>query len=372
MTSLTWSESVESMGLICKPDFGEARARWQALYEGEIIDRPVTAIEVPMNPANPAQSPQYLSFLAEGIDGALDQFEAYAKQTWYLGDAMPSYRPEAGADMFAGFLGTPLRYDWDRYPGGRPDAWSIPTVTSWEEALPLRLSEENELWQTVQRAVRRTAERGHGKYLVTSLDLHSNIDALTAMRGPGKLIYDMFDTPELVHRAMYDARAAYRQVSERIYALSNTDTWGSVRGPYSPGRYNTIASDIAAVLSPELFREFVMPAIEDEADYLDHAMFHIDGPDMLKFLDDILAVDGIQVINWVPGVQNQGKRFAEWTDVFRRVQDAGKIMQIYDVTAEEVKVLAKELHPARVYYSVKGVQTHQEADELLGWLTRHT
>jgi hypothetical protein len=182
----------------------------------------------------------------------------------------------------------------------------------------------------------------------------------------------MYDTPALVHRAMGDARKAYREVSDRVFGLSGADRWGSVRGPYSPGRCNTIACDIAAVLSPELFREFVMPAIEDEADYLDHAMFHIDGPDMLKFLDDVLAVRGIQVINLVPGVQTRGKRFAEWTDVFRRVQSAGKIMQIYDVTPEEVKALSRELHPERLYFSPTGVRTREEAEELLRWLTAHT
>jgi hypothetical protein len=115
-----------------------------------------------------------------------------------------------------------------------------------------------------------------------------------------------------------------------------------------------------------------MPAVEDEADYLDYAMFHIDGPDMLKFLDDILAVEGIHVINWVPGVQAGSKRFAEWTDVFHRVQDAGKVMQIYDVTPEEVKVLTKELRPELLYFSVKGVRSEKEAEELLIWLTENT
>jgi hypothetical protein len=182
----------------------------------------------------------------------------------------------------------------------------------------------------------------------------------------------MIDTPELVHRAMADMRRAYRHISDRVFELSDADTWGSVRGAYGPRRFNVIACDIAAVLSVDLFREFVMPSIEDEADYLDHAMFHIDGPDMLKFLDDILAVKRIQIINWVPGVQSGRKRFAEWMEVFRRVQDAGKIMQIYGVTPDEVRRLTRELRPERLYFAVAGMGTRREADDLLKWLEVNT
>ena len=359
------------MELSYKPDFEQARTRWKALYEGEIIDRPVTTITVPRDPARAVRPPQYLSVLVEGIEGALDQFEAYADATLFLGDAIPSYRPETGADMFAAFLGSPMQYDWSRYPGGRPDAWSLPILDDWGEALPLTL-QDNEQWRTVQHAVKRIAERGAGRYILTSLDLHSNIDALSALRGPGELIYDMHDAPELVHRAMADAMRVYREVSDRVFALARTETWGSIRGPYSPGRSNTIACDIAAVLSPELFREFVMPAVEDEADYLDHSMFHIDGPDMLKFLDDILAVEGIHVINWVPGVQNRARRFSDWIDVFRRVQAAGKVMQIHDVRVDETKALAKELRPERLYFSVGSLRTKREAEDLLEWLRKNT
>lgn len=359
------------MELAKKPDFEEAQQRWEALYAHEIIDRPVVTITVTKDATHPVKPPQYLSFLIDGIEASLDWFEEYLENTWFLGEAIPSYRPEAGADMFAAFLGTPMQFDFSGYPDRWPDAWSQPIVKHWPDAFPLEVQGNNELWQKMLHGLKRTAERGVGKYITTSADLHSNLDALVALRGSSELIFDMIDTPELVEQAMLAVRQAYQYISERFFSLSRADEWGSQRGPYCKGRFNIIACDTAAFLSPELFRKFVMPAIEEEAAWLDHSMFHIDGPDMLKFLDDILAVKEINVINWVPGVQSGSKRFAEWTDLFRKVQKAGKIMQIYSVTPDEVKWLSQQLRPELVYYSVNEVQTRAEGEALLKWLERN-
>ena len=167
---------------------------------------------------------------------------------------------------------------------------------------------------------------------------------------------------------MFEVRQVYLYISDHFFDLSKAEKWGSLRGPYCKGRFNIIACDTAALLSPDLFRKFVMPAIEEEAAYLDHSMFHIDGPDMLKFIDDILAVEAIDAINWVPGVQSGKKRFSEWIDLFHKVQKAGKIMEIYGVTPEEVKILSKQLKPELVYFSVGEVKTREEGEALLKWL----
>lgn len=359
------------MELKYKPDFEAVQNRWDALYAHELIDRPVTTIIVPKNLANPVKPPQYLSFLHDGIEESLDWFDTYLENTWFLGDALPCYRPEAGADMFAAFLGAPMSFDFSGYPERWPDAWSRPIVKNWPDVFPLKVQEDNELWQKMLHALQRTAERGAGRYIIASADLHSNLDALVALRGSSQMIFDMVDTPELVERAMWDARQAYRYISDRFFELSLADEWGSLRGPYCKGKFNMIACDVAAFISPELFRKFVMPAIEEEAAYLNHSMFHFDGLDMVKFMDDVLAVKAIDAINWVPGVQTGGKRFAEWTDFFHKVQKAGKIMQIYNVTADEVKMLSKELRPELVYYSVNDVQSREEAEALLKWLERN-
>ncbi|MCK5737646.1 hypothetical protein KAH55_00625 [bacterium] len=359
------------MELLYKPDFEKTQQRWEALYAGEIIDRPICNIVVPKDPAHPVKPPQYMSFVHDGIDSVMDWFENYCENTWFLGDAIPGYRPEPGCDMFGAFLGAKLEYNFEGYPERWPDAWAVPVVDDWNDFFPIRVQEDNPVWQQTLHALAVAADRMDGKALIYSPDLHSNIDALVALRGSTTLLYEILDQPELMHRAMNDVRNAFFTISDKFFELARAEKWGSLRGIYGQNRTNIVAADCAALLSPALFREFVLPAIVEEAEYLDHSMFHIDGPDMVKFLDDILAIKKIDAINYVPGVQTGNKRFAEWTDFFHKVQTAGKIMEIYAVTVDEVKQLHKVLKPDQVYYNVQ-VSDRAEGEGLLKWLTKNS
>ena len=131
--------------------------------------------------------------------------------------------------MFAAFLGAPMQFDFSGYPDRWPDAWSLPIVKNWQDVFPLKVQEDNELWQKMLHALKRTAERGAGKYIGTSPDLHSNLDALVALRGSSPIIFDMVDTPELAERAMFEVRQAYRYISDRFFELSRANEWGSLR-----------------------------------------------------------------------------------------------------------------------------------------------
>jgi len=348
-----------------KPDFEEARRRWEALWARELIDRPVTKIIVPRDSARPVDPPGYLMEVAQGIDAALDAFETYAEETLFLGDAIPAFQPSAGPDQFAAFLGAEIKYAQTERT-----SWVVPSVESWEHVLPLAVREDNPTWRMVQDAVRRIASRGEGKYLVGMLDLHTGLDALAAMRGPERLCLDLYDGPAAIGDALADVRPAFPAVYERVLDLGRMADRGTVRACYSPGRFNIIACDFASMIGPDMFRKFVLPVVEEEAAYLDHSMFHVDGPGVLVHLDDILALRDIDVINWVPSPPT--KPVTDWLDVFRRVQAAGKIMQILDADADGVKTLVKELRPERLYFERVQVACEKEARDLLSWLEANT
>lgn len=86
------------------------------------------------------------------------------------------------------------------------------------------------------------------------------------------------------------------------------------------------------MVSPEICREYIIPALEEEASFLDHCVLHLDGPDALPHLDDVLAIKGIDVLQWVPGAGQPP--VWKWTDVLLKAQKAGKGLQIYDVNLD--------------------------------------
>jgi hypothetical protein len=138
---------------------------------------------------------------------------------------------------------------------------------------------------------------------------------------------------------------------------------------YCEGRYNVIQCDFICMLSPRQARRFVIPALEEEANFWDHTIFHYDGPAALAHLDDILAIRGIDVIQWVPGAGQP--RTVEWMDLLKKIQQAGKGLWLYDWTVEEIQAVYKDLRPEGLWFSVR-VGSEREADQLLNWFRRNT
>ena len=86
-------------------------------------------------------------------------------------------------------------------------------------------------------------------------------------------------------------------------------------------------------------------------------------------MDDILAFKKIDAIQWVPG-DGQPKTF-EWMDLLHKIQAAGKGLYLYDWTVDDIKQHYHELKPEGVLFNLT-LDTPQQADELIEWLTAHT
>jgi 5-methyltetrahydrofolate--homocysteine methyltransferase len=129
-----------------------------------------------------------------------------------------------------------------------------------------------------------------------------------------------------------------------------------------------VECDVICLLGPRHARRFVLPAIAEEAAYLDHCIFHLDGPAALVHLDDLLAIPAIDAIQWVPG--DGQPRSPQWMDLLQKIQAAGKGLWL-DWTAEEIRQHYGDLRPEGVCFYTT-VSSPQAADELLDWLKRHT
>ena len=349
-----------------KPDFAEARRYWRAFWAGEIIDRPGIMIRAPKDGVKQEPGPPYMAGHDGNFDPAIDRMLAHAGTTYFAGEAIPCHSPSFGPDMFAGFLGADLARSAD----SSGTSWSMPTVENWADALPLELDSRNPIWRRMVDFVRRIAERCEGKLLVSHIDLHSNLDALAALRWPDRLCLDMYDCPDLVDRAMVDVRKIYFEVYAALYYVGKMNQYGSLGWSpfYGEGRMNFIQCDYICLLSPEMARRWVIPALEEEASFLDHCVYHYDGPDALVHLDDILGIEDLHVISWVPGAGNPAHR--DWIELFQRIQQAGKGLDIH-CSIGEIPFFHERLRPERVMYSC-WASSQKEADEAIKWLVDHT
>lgn len=55
------------------------------------------------------------------------------------------------------------------------------------------------------------------------------------------------------------------------------------------------------MISTQMYEELVVGELLEELDFLDASIYHLDGPDALKHLDRLLAIDKLKGIQWVYG-----------------------------------------------------------------------
>jgi hypothetical protein len=353
------------MDLQYKPDFERARAYWRAFWNRQVLDRPVVVATAPKDPAHPVKRPSILSRPGGNYAAALDRFEHWAGATYFAGEAVPSMDVWFGPDQFAAFLGAELTF-----AEADETSWTTPCVSDWR-AVDLKLDETpGSTWMELLKFLRLAAARSQGKYLVSTLDMHTNLDALRGLRGTQELCFDLMDRPDDVERAMHQVRRLYAPVYEAVYAAGDmqrgTTSWLPA---YCEQRFAVVECDVICLLGPPHARRFVLPALAEEAAYLDHCIYHFDGPQALRHMDDILAVPDFDVIQWVPG--DGQPRQVMWMDLLHKIQAAGKGLYLYDWTMDDIRQHYHELKPEGVIFYFTG-ESPEQVDELLDWLTAHT
>ncbi|MBP6965583.1 MAG: hypothetical protein KBC96_14395 [Armatimonadetes bacterium] len=352
------------MTLALKPDFDEARRYWDAFWAGAIIDRPTICLKVAPPPGSPPH-PGSLSSI-ETPAAHVRAFGEWASSVQWLAEAVPFYFPNHGPDMFAAWVGGDLRYS----PDSAGTTWSVPNVRDWAtDALEIG-APHGGWWERMLDLMRVGAEIAEGRFLMGMSDIHSNMDALSALRGPQELCTDLFDVPDRIDAAMQTVRKAFPRVIDGLRQAGRMDGRGYIGWLpfYSETTYAVLQCDFACMIGPEHFRRWVLPSLEEESSYLQHSVYHYDGPDALVHLHDVLSIPGIRAIQWVSGAGNAPT--IEWMDLLVEIQKAGKAVYI-GASADEIPSYCKRLRPEHVLYDVT-VRTEQEARSLLAWMKRNT
>lgn len=129
--------------------------------------------------------------------------------------------------------------------------------------------------------LREARRRCAGRYLLGPPDLVGNLDVLAALRDTQTLLTDLVERPEWVKDRLQEINRADFSIFERILELVRDESGGNAFcfHLYGDGKTAKVQCDIACMLSPAMFREFVVGPLAEQCRYLDYSMFHLDGED---------------------------------------------------------------------------------------------
>lgn len=331
-----------------KEDVQEAKERMSAWWDREIIDRPVISFYHP-HPVAPFKGIFDIWSLAKNYDGieqALDNYELCSSGIYFGGENVPIYFLNYGPGIMAAVMGVTPEYKTGTMWFSRPT--EIKDLVEVLESA--KLDANNEWYSRLLRVTEYAAKRSNGNYQVSMTDLGGVLDVLSSFLGPTKLIIAMKKHPEIVDTCRIIVLEKLLKVYKDLQSVIDkySDGCGTWLFVWCKKHYYTIQCDFAAFLSPAWFKRFALPDINAQAESLDYAIYHLDGPNAIPHLDSLLSSEHITGIQWVPGAGRACDGAEEWMPLYKKIEKAGKNI-VMDPPPELLPHMYKTLDPKGLF-----------------------
>jgi len=195
-------------------------------------------------------------------------------------------------------------------------------------------------------------------------------DLLSMVRAPAPFLMDLLECPGLIKQNLQAMTAAHLEMHQTLAAIRAKYQEGNLHHyPIWCSDYVGLwQSDVSAMISPDMYEEFIVPELEQASTVYEKIIYHLDGPDAIRHVDSACAVDKVHLIQWEPGAGNP--HGAHWLDLYKRIQANGKAVLIYAPHAD-LEILIKELDPAKTVLRL-GARNLDDGNALLQRITELT
>lgn len=280
---------------------------------------------------------------------------AASRSNWHwAGDAYPCWFINFGPGIFAGPLGAHVRTD-------PHTVWFEPREGVTIDNLDIRFDRDDTWWRRIVDLTEAAARMIGQRVQISYTDLGGNLDILASLVGSEALLMATIERPDAVDAAVARITSLWLEAHRELDAIiaphcPGRQAWAPV---WAPGSMYMMQCDFAYMISPEMFGRFVMPDLEACCEAIEYPFYHLDGIGQLPHLDQLLSLDKLRGIQWVPGAGQ--KPPPEWLDVLMRIRDAGKLIQIFG-TAEQCLTMCKEIGGKGMILKVGELNSPEEAD----------
>ncbi len=303
----------------------ETYSRW---WDGE-LERPLVPVRAGgRDPGRPKPDVPLLSQdnchdFSITPEQIIDRIDYELSTFHYLGDAYPYFGMHCfGPGIAAVFMGARLDNSTGRI-------WFHPPAKKPISEIQFRFDPDNAWFRRICDIYRAGMQRWQGQVLMSMTDLGGPMDILATFRPGEELLMDLYDEPEDVKRLVQEAHEAWHQYFNALNDLLQPvnpgySDWSEI---YSEKQSSIIQCDFCYMISPDMFKEFVLPQLSAHCQRLGRSFYHLDGVGQLPHLDSILTIPELGGVQWVPGDGKPG--CSHWPEVYQKISAAGKNMQVW-------------------------------------------
>ena len=346
-----------------RSDWSKSQARFEAFWQGEIIDRCMVAVMAPPMPPAHAIKDDHERYRAwTDPEYIIARNRQFMSQTYYAGEAFPQIFVDLGAGGHAGFYKN-AKYQFE------DSLWFFPSLAHPDD---LQFDEQSFLYQKTLELAKAFVKDSGGDYFVSMPDSTGNADALSHLMGPDGLMEAMLDEPDAVSRALHEIQHSYHRIMTEMQAIvSDNNLGGTTVGwlrTWAPGLHAQMQCDMSVMISPAMFDAFIMPELRAQCELLDYPLYHFDGIEQIRHLDSLLSIENLKAIQWT---QVSGQPPAtDYIPELKKIQSAGKNLVIL-VQPQQIEPLMAQLS-SKGLYLIADAETKQEADQIVNLVAKLT
>ena len=282
----------------------------------------------------------------------MDLFIDSIKGKKFYAETFPVFWPNLGPEVYTAFHGSELEYM-------EVTSYSIPSVKNWEDINNIRFDKNNPYFKKLEEMTLLALEKCDGRYLVGYTDLHAGMDCVAAWRDPQQLCIDLLLDKDKVFQLLGLANEHFQEVFDHFDNILKAHNQPSVTwiGIPSYGKMHIPSSDFSAMISTDLYLEFIHPATIKEVKPMTHNVYHMDGKGVARHLDHILEIKEINAIQWVQGM-GADMPIMQWVPLIKKIQAAGKSLVI-DLQLDELEDFIASVHPEGILLCIDASENIQ-------------
>ncbi len=343
-------------------NFEETKQRFKSFWKRKEADRCCIAITAPKdnsvwpNFGSPTLEKQWLD-----SEYRFSMLNSYMEITAYYGEALPNICPNYGPGVLAAFAGSDFELDngtvwFDRNP-------MLKTI---ESISPLKLNSSSPMWQSLRQLTNLAFK--NDVFLATT-DIGGTLDIAASFRGAENILMDLIEYSEEIKKLCDYIDDFWIEIFTKLTDEigANQDGYTAWLSLWNDKKWYPLQCDLSVMISKEMFNDFVVPSLTKQAKAMDTALYHLDGPGEIQHLDSIMAIKGINAIQWVPMPKPNGyldNANPEYFPMYRKILENNKSLVLNLVDPDCVEFLLSNI-PNKGLYISTSVASEKRAKELI-------